>query len=122
MQYACHHAHFMAATPGFQSGTTSLLSSLGPLGMVGLLFAGVLATLFFLLWTTYQEQPAHADIGLLPYGERRRSEEAPSEDGPRISFVRYDQPPVMHQAPYDQPQAQYPEMTPDEPAPPGKYD
>lgn len=125
--HACHHAHqFFGATPGFgttpgfHSDPTSLLNSLGPLGMLGLLFAGVLAILFFFLWTTHNEQTAHADIGMLADGERQWSEAARHEAGPYISFASYDQAPKLYQASDEQPQAQYPEMPLDEP--PGKYD
>ena len=120
MQHAC--SHFMGAAPGFHSDPTSLLSSLWPLGMLGLLFAGVLATLFLLLWTTHYEQPAHADNELLASGERQWSESRPDEPGPHISFARYEPPSQQHQASYEQPQAHYPEMPPDEPPQPGKYD
>src|ERR1051326_3595924 len=122
MHYACNHAHALGITPGFHSDPTSLLSSLGPLGMLGMLFAAVLATLFFLLWTTHREQPAHADIGLLPNSERRWPGEAHPEDGPRISFARYDQAPTVYRVPDEQPQAHYPEMPLDGPPQPGRYD
>lgn|SRR5579884_2127071 len=120
MQYACHHAHSLATAPGFHSDPTSLLSSLGPLGMLGLLFAGVLATLFFLLWTTQQERPAHADTGGFLEGERRWQEG--TRPGPHISFAHYDYAPQAQQTSYEQPQPQYPEMPSDEPPPPGKDD
>ncbi|HLG75819.1 MAG TPA: hypothetical protein VKX46_05355 [Ktedonobacteraceae bacterium] len=122
MQYACHHAHSLATAPGFHSDPTSLLNSLGPLGIFGLLFAGVLATLFFLLWTSQYEQPAHAEMGGFIDSEHRRQEGTHPERGPHISFARYEQASKPYQPPYEQPQAHYPEMPPDEPPPPGKYD
>lgn len=116
MQHACNH--FMGATPGFHSDPTSLLSSLGPLGTLGMLFAGVLATLFLLLWMTQYEQPAHADIGLLDNGEHRRLEAHPDEPEPHISSAHYERTQKLHQVPYEQPQAHYPEMPPE----PGRHD
>lgn len=122
MHHACHHAMGMGITPGFHSDPTSLLSSLGPLGMLGMLLAGVLAVLFFLLWTTHYERSAHAGIGVLADGEHHGPEARPDEPGARISFARYEQAPQLHQAPYEQPQAQYPEMPLDEPPQPGRFD
>lgn len=95
------------------------------MAFLGMLLLGVLGAVYFLMWATQQHEPAHADIGAIAErGEHPRQREVPSEDGPRVSFARYDQPSQARQAPYEQPQAQYPEMPLDEPYPPepGKYD
>lgn len=95
------------------------------MAFLGVLLLGVLGAVYFLMWATQNSEPAHADVGAITErGERSWQRETPAEDGPRVSFARYDGPPQTRQVPYEQPQAQYPEMPLDEPYPPqpGEYD
>ena len=126
MHHVCHH---MAGTSGeFSGNSAALLNGIGPLGLLGILLAGVLGIAFFLLWTTQREQPAHADIKAIAGGERSWQNDTALDPGPNVLFAHYDQPPKLLQVPYeqqhDQPQAQYPEMPSDGPQTdhPGMYD
>lgn len=121
MQHACHHA--MGAGVGYGGGpmSTSLFSGFGPMEMMGLLFAGLLAAALLLLWAAQRGLPARAEDGTFAGGERPWHGEEP---GPRVTYARYDQPPQMYEVRYEQPEAHYPDMPLDGPraGEPGQYD
>ncbi len=100
------------------------MNGIGPLGMLGMLLAGVLGATLLLFWVTQRAQPAHAGTGAFAGGERPWQEEIVPESSHYRSFARYEQPPQAYQAQYEQPQAQYPEMPFDGPRThePGRYD